>query len=444
MTSLSVSMIVKDGGGHLQRCLQSILPLSPEIVIADTGSTDGSIAVAKEFGARVVQIPWNNDFAEARNCALSEARGQWILSLDADEQLDAAAASAIPRLLESTAVSGFQVTIRNYVRSRNERIWDQSPKANDSLLPSAAAYPAFIEHQNVRLFRRKPEIYFVGRVHESVGPRIRELNASLATANFVIHHFGFVLKAAEKTRKNDSYREMGRQKLSEFPNDWQAHFEQGLLELEQYKNLAEARALFSRACALNPAAGVAWFFLGLTIFRLGFYDEALHALDRAESAGHRTAMAAETRGDSQYNLGKFEEALVSYEVALNRQNGNSGVLAKLCLATVRAGKTEKGLLQLREALAATPQVPELYESVILALVFLNRIEEAAQVADTKLRTIRGLCPGDYVRCASLWAQSRNWPASTRALELGLAAHPGNSQLTRALEEIFQASSSTTH
>ena len=93
---------------------------------------------------------------------------------------------------------------------------------------------------------------------------------------------------------------------------------------------------------------------------------------------------------------------------------------------------------------ATPQVPELHESLILALVFLNRIEEAAQAADIKLRAIPGLCPGDYVRCASLWAQLQNWPAGARAVELGLAAHPGNPQLTRALEEILQASSSTTH
>lgn len=439
MTALTVSMIVRDAEAFLPACLESVQALKAEIVVADTGSTDRTLNIAREFGARLIQIPWRNDFAEARNRALAEATGEWILSLDADEQLDATAAAIIPSLFENKAVSGFQVTIRNYVNSMNERIWDEAPKPNDSLLASAAAYPAFVEHENIRLFRRLPEIYFVGRVHEGVGPRIREMHGTLGRANFFIHHFGFVIDAAAKAKKNDSYREMGRQKIREFPKDWQAYFELGLLELEQYKNLPEARALFSHACELNPFAGVAWFFLGLTIFRMGDYEDALNFLRQADQAGHRTAIVAETRGDAYYNLGEFDEARTSYEAALKRKNGSAGVLAKLCLATIRAGKTEKGLSRLRGALEITPQIAELHEGLILGLVFLNRLEEAAQAADEKLRVVQGLLPADYVRSASLWAQIRNWKRASRVLELGLVAHPRNVQMTRALEEILQAS-----
>jgi glycosyltransferase involved in cell wall biosynthesis len=439
MTALTVALIVRDAEAFLPACLESVQALKPEIVIADTGSTDRTLAIACESGAKLIQIPWQNDFAEARNRALAEATGDWILSLDADEQLDATAAARIPALLENKVVAGFQVTIRNYVNSVNERIWDEAPKPNDSLLPSAAAYPAFVEHENIRLFRRSPEIRFVGRVHESVGPRIRELHGALGRANFYIHHFGFAIDAAAKARKNDLYREMGRQKLREFPKDWQAHFELGLLELEQYKNLAEARALFSRACELNPSAGVAWFFLGLTIFRMGDFEDALNFLRQADHAGHKTALVAETRGDAYYNLREFDEARVSYEAAVKRQNGSAGVLAKLCLATIRAGKADKGLSRLRSEIAVKPQIAELHEGLILALVFLNRIEDAAQAADEKLRLVQGLLPADYLRSATLWAQVRNWQRSSRALDLGLLAHPGDDHLTRALNEIFEAS-----
>ena len=443
MTALTVSMIVRNAQAFLPACLQSVQSLAPEIVIADTGSTDRTIEIAREFGARVVQIPWHNDFAEARNRAIAEAQGDWILSLDADEQLDPKTAAGIAALLENKTLSGFQVTIRNYVNSFNERIWDEPPKPNDSLLASAAAYPAFIEHENIRLFRRSPEIFFVGRVHESVGPRIREVHGSLGRANFFIHHFGFAADATTKARKNDLYREMGREKLRDFPKDWQAHFELGILELEQYKNLPEARALFSRACELNPSAGVAWCFLGLTIFRMGYYEDALNFLRQADHAGHKTALVAETRGDAYYNLGEFDEARPCYEAALKRQNGSAGVLAKVCLATVRGGKPEKGLSRLRGALAQNPQVAELHEGLILALVFLNHIEEAAQASDEKLRLVQGLLPADYVRSASLWAQVRNWQRSSHALESGLLAHPGNTGLTRALDEIFLASGTQT-
>jgi tetratricopeptide (TPR) repeat protein len=439
MSALTVSMIVRDAETILPACLESVRMLSPEIVIADTGSTDRTIDVARKFGARVIQVPWHNDFAEARNCPLAEANGDWILSLDADEQLDATTGVRIAALLENKSVSGYQVTIRNYVNNLNERIWDEPPKPNDSLLPSAAVYPAFIEHENIRLFRRSKEIFFVGRVHESVGPRIKEIHGSLGRANFFIHHFGFAAGAATKERKNNLYREMGRQKLRDFPKDWQAYFELGLLELEQYKNLVEARALFTCACELNPAAGVAWFFLGLTIFRMSDFEDALNFLRQADHAGHKTALVAETRGDAYYNLAEFDEARACYEAALKRQNGSAGVLPKLCLATIRAGKTEKGLSRLRSALALTPRMAELHEGLILALVFLNRVEEAARASDEKLRLVQGLLPADFVRSASLWAQVRNWQHSSQALELGLQAYPGNANLTRALDEIFQAS-----
>jgi tRNA-dihydrouridine synthase len=81
----------------------------------------------------------------------------------------------------------------------------------------------------------------------------------------------------------------------------------------------------------------------------------------------------------------------------------------------------------------------LHEGLILGLVFLNRVEEAAQAADAKLRVVHGLQPADYVRSASLWAQVRKWERACRALELGLVAHPGNVQMARALEEVLQAS-----
>jgi len=73
------------------------------------------------------------------------------------------------------------------------------------------------------------------------------------------------------------------------------------------------------------------------------------------------------------------------------------------------------------------------------LVFLNRLEEAAQAADEKLLRVEGLLSADYLRTASLWAQLRNWQRSSLALELGLRAYPGNAPLTRALDEIFHAS-----
>jgi glycosyltransferase involved in cell wall biosynthesis len=64
---LALSTIVRNGGQDLSRCLKSVRGIVNKIVIADTGSTDGSVSVGQSFGATVISVPWTNDFAAARN-----------------------------------------------------------------------------------------------------------------------------------------------------------------------------------------------------------------------------------------------------------------------------------------------------------------------------------------------------------------------------------------
>ena len=144
MSTLGLSMIVRDAAEWLPDCLASARPVASEIVIADTGSADGTISVAQSLGARVVSIRWQNDFAAARNLALGEMKADWVLSLDADELLDVSALLQIPALLRKTSADGFQVTIRNYVLSLEDRVWDRPAVPNTSSLPAAAKYPACV------------------------------------------------------------------------------------------------------------------------------------------------------------------------------------------------------------------------------------------------------------------------------------------------------------
>ncbi|MDA8292564.1 MAG: glycosyltransferase family 2 protein, partial [Actinomycetota bacterium] len=85
---VSACLIVRDEQENLPRCLESMGGLADEIVVYDTGSTDSTVQIAEDAGARVVRGYWDDDFGRARNDALAECRGQWILWLDADEALD--------------------------------------------------------------------------------------------------------------------------------------------------------------------------------------------------------------------------------------------------------------------------------------------------------------------------------------------------------------------
>jgi glycosyltransferase involved in cell wall biosynthesis len=84
---LSLCMIVKNEKENLPRCLSSAKPYVDEIIVVDTGSVDGTPEIAAEYGAKVSYFEWCDDFAAARNYAISQASGDWILMLDADEEL---------------------------------------------------------------------------------------------------------------------------------------------------------------------------------------------------------------------------------------------------------------------------------------------------------------------------------------------------------------------
>ena len=96
---LSLSMIVRNEEARLVECLRSVQGFADELVVVDTGSTDATVAIAEAAGARVEQIPWPGDFAPARNQALEFLKGDWVLVLDADEQLRPEAIPALKALM---------------------------------------------------------------------------------------------------------------------------------------------------------------------------------------------------------------------------------------------------------------------------------------------------------------------------------------------------------
>lgn len=86
---LTIGMIVKNEEKYLERCLNGIKPIleqvDSELIIADTGSTDRTVEIAKQFTDNVFYFEWIKDFAAARNSTLEKAQGEWFMFVDADE-----------------------------------------------------------------------------------------------------------------------------------------------------------------------------------------------------------------------------------------------------------------------------------------------------------------------------------------------------------------------
>ena len=435
MRNLSLCMIVRDAQADLPACLESVRGIADELVVADTGSRDATTAVAKQYGARVFSIPWEDDFARARNQSLEQVHTDWVLVLDADEQLGPDAACAIPPLLQQKEIAGYLVTIRNYVLNCNERLWDRPAQPNHSGLPASRNFPAYVEHENVRLFRRHPDIYFVGRVHETVGSRILSNGMKLARAGFLIHHFGMAASQEIRDRKNRLYRELGRLKVQEMPDNAQAHFELGLVELDNFHNNEEALACFERAWSLDPNLAVAWFFGAVAQGRLGRPAEALECVRRARSLGHSPTLAAELEGDAHYNLRHFDAAILCYQQALREASDSASVESKLGLAEARAGLVQAGLVRLRRAIERQPELPELHDRLIVTNVWLGRLEQAAVAAERKLEAVEPH-PDQFLRAASIRARMGQNERAAGLLRRGLGLFPQAERLRQCLAELL--------
>ena len=126
-STISACMIVKDEEKLLPQCLESIVDVVDEIVVVDTGSTDGTVAIAKSFGARVYHHPWENDFSKHRNQSIDYATGEWILIIDADEKLCEGGA-LIKEVIKDNSIDSIFFTVISYSDNKSSQTFNNSPR----------------------------------------------------------------------------------------------------------------------------------------------------------------------------------------------------------------------------------------------------------------------------------------------------------------------------
>lgn len=118
-------MIVKNEENLLPRCLDSANDIVDEIIIVDTGSTDNTVEIARQYGAKIYIHPWENDFSKHRNQSISYATGEWILYLDADEELLPPSGQIIRAGIQDQNIDSIAVQIINpFNNGQNEAVFN--------------------------------------------------------------------------------------------------------------------------------------------------------------------------------------------------------------------------------------------------------------------------------------------------------------------------------
>ncbi len=178
---LSLCMIVKNERENLPRCLASAQPYVDEIVVVDTGSQDGTPEIAIQFGAKVYYFEWCDDFAAARNSSLSKASGDWILVLDADEELVVNSDFFLEQINATAEFLMFSL-----IRT----------EANDK--------EGMTPLHSIRLFRNLPEIKYVNRFHEQLIYQGEVISEQLVgqLESLRILHYGYAKKQVQQKNIN--------------------------------------------------------------------------------------------------------------------------------------------------------------------------------------------------------------------------------------------------
>lgn len=196
---LSLCMIVKNEQDNLPRCLDSVKDIVDEMIIVDTGSSDSTVDIAKQYGAKVYFFPWNDNFSDARNYSLQHAAGDWILIMDADDELEKSHQQAVLDLVKRNEADAYFFQTVCY-------------------LGDTAGVDA-LNNLNIRLIKNKMGYFFSNPIHEQIYSNIKEINPSAKILNepIKVYHYGYLdQKIKEHDKRNRNIRILQKE-LEQYP-----------------------------------------------------------------------------------------------------------------------------------------------------------------------------------------------------------------------------------
>jgi len=457
---VSLCMIVKDEEENLPACLGSVADLVDEIIVVDTGSSDGTCEIAERLGAKVLHFPWVDSFAAARNESLRHATGEWIFWMDADDRLDEANRVRIRLLFASLRDENAAYVMKCLC------------------LPDAATKSA-TEVDHLRLFRNDARLRWRFRVHEQILPALRGLQAEVRWSDAVIHHTGYQ-DAALRGRKLERDLRLLRLEEADDPDNPFVLFNLGSIYQEQ-KRTAEALALFRRSLQLSdPSDSIVRKLYTLVAQCHNQLDQPQEALAACRAGKQHYPDDIELlfqEGIALRSLGDLPGARASWERVLTTPPGahfasmNIGIRGymthhNLAMVNHALGLFVEAEAQWRAVLAERPDYEAAWPGLGEVYLAQKRWPELEEVAgrleagpngDLESLLLRGRAKlarqdfaaarDDFKEAANRYPQEvrprqlishaylqegRNWAGAEQALRAVLALHPGHQEARQNL------------
>ena len=365
-------MIARNEAHCIQNAIESVKSIVSEIIVIDTGSIDGTQAIATKCGAVVIEDTWRDDFSYHRNQSIDAASGDWILVLDADEVIGERDLQKITSFVNAQNTC-YLLTQRHY--TDDHRLSDYQPCRGQ--FPEYEQNNAgFFESSCIRLFPKHPKIRYQGKVHELVEHSIKEANKfNVVLSGIRIHHYGHTASLRAKKEKHSLYGPLGEKKIREEPKNWQAFFELGV-EYNVNGDLNRSIEAFTQAAQLNPNYVPLWINRGYVLCELKRYAESIEDQKRALSLDPRAYEAYGNWGVALMRQGKFNEAIPYFDRALSINPFFVNGFANLARCLGNVGRYTDSSLAFEQAIRFSHGTPGLIVELSSLFVAMGLHDEA--------------------------------------------------------------------
>lgn len=307
ISSLSVCVITKNESRFIETCLRSVQQIAAEIIIVDSGSTDNTLEIARGFNARIFSIEWQNDYAYARNVAISKCTGDWIFFLDADEYLENP--EALYKRINRTKnkiTGGFLMERTDIYRHKENGL--------------VIKYPVGL----VRLFRNHLSFQYAGSVHE-------QINTSITNAGYrieilkeaVIIHQVYMSDDAFLEKKQLRYLELIEEELKKDHSNYWMHYQKAktcwfLERKEEAKNIFSEIADDHNCPLVLRCSGFCN--KAVLLMEAGKPEEALVEVEKSLRLNPGQSLGMMIRGNILYQKNEFRKSIRAFSKVKTRIN----------------------------------------------------------------------------------------------------------------------------
>lgn len=373
--TISLCMIVRDEEEQLPRCLASVKDLVDEIIVVDTGSKDKTMEIAGSFGARVYEHPWQNDFSAARNISLSYAKSDWILWLDADEELEKEDVHKIKPILMTHQCEGLTFIL-----------YSQLPDGGKS------------KHHAIRLFKNHKGYHFQGIVHNQL-----IIKGLVLATDIRVHHYGYNLDKKQMKKKFERSSCLLKEQLRQHQDDLYARFQLARLYrgYSRYEECIEEGLMVLNSPQANEEGAkdtvlMAMGDVAASYFKLGDYQRGEEYCFQALSQKEDYLEALFTLGNIYLNRKEYQNGIDTLKKFLRireriEKEGrfdpflveNVGLVDKVYLyigeACILLAQFEEAIDYLKRALDFDPQKPAVYRDLVNCCQQIGNKTEAKSI-----------------------------------------------------------------